>query len=62
MMPDYIVCQKKRNNPRMDIRICERRCPEKGECKEYLAHQSIAPQGAQPALQAQAPALELEAA
>ena len=62
VMPDYIVCQKKRNNPRMDIRICERRCPEKGECKGYLVHQRVAPQAAQPAPQAEASALELEAA
>jgi hypothetical protein len=61
-MPDYIVCQKKRNNPRMDVRICERRCPDKGECKEYLAHDRVAPQSAQPALQADAPPLELKAA
>jgi hypothetical protein len=61
-MPDYIVCQKKRNNPRMDVRICERRCPEKGECKEYLAHHPVASQDAQPSPQAEAPSLELEAA
>jgi hypothetical protein len=61
-MPDYIVCQKKRNNPRMDIRICERRCPEKGECKEYLAQHRIASQAAQPAPQEDAPPVELEAA
>ena len=61
-MPDYIVCQKKRNNPRMDVRICERRCPEREECKEYLACHPVAPQGAQPALQADAPPLELKAA
>jgi len=46
----------------MDVRICERRCPQKGECKEYLAHQRVAPQGAQPSLQADAPSIELEAA
>ena len=61
-MPDYIVCQKKRNNPRMDVRICERRCPQKGECKEYLAHHRVAPLGAQPPLQTDAPSVELEAA
>jgi hypothetical protein len=61
-MPDYIVCQKKRNNPRMDVRICEHRCSEKGECKEYLAHNRVAPQGTQPSLQADAPPMELEAA
>lgn len=61
-MPDYIVCQKKRNNPRMDVRICEGRCPEKEECKEYLAHHRVALQGTQPALPADAPPLELKAA
>jgi hypothetical protein len=61
-MPDYVVCQKKRNNPRMDVRICERRCPQKGECKEYLAYHRVAPQGAQPPLQTVAPSVELEAA
>ncbi len=61
-MPEYIVCQKKRNNPRMDVRICERRCPEKGECKEYLAHHRVALQAAPPSAQEEAPALELEAA
>jgi hypothetical protein len=51
-MPEYIVCQKKRNNPRMDVRICEHRCPEKGECKEYIAQHRVA----------EAPPMELEAA
>ena len=36
-MSVYIVCQKKRNNPRMDVRICEKKCDLKGECKEFLA-------------------------
>ena len=33
----YIVCQKKRNNPRMDIRICEKKCDMKDICEEYCA-------------------------
>ena len=36
-MSQYIVCQKKRNNPRMDVRICQKKCEIKNECKEYLA-------------------------
>ena len=40
-MAHYIVCHKKRNNPRMDIRICEKKCPEKDECSEFLACQKI---------------------
>jgi hypothetical protein len=37
-MVDYIVCHKKRNSPRLNVRICEEKCPHKNECKEYLAH------------------------
>lgn len=36
-MSYYIVCQKKRNNPRMDIRICNKKCDMKDECPEYKA-------------------------
>jgi hypothetical protein len=46
----------------MDIRICERRCAEKGECKEYLAHYHASPQAAQSSRQKDAPPRELEAA
>ncbi len=34
-MSYYIVCQKKRNNPRMDIRICDKKCVMKNECADY---------------------------
>ncbi len=38
----YVVCQKKRNNPRMDTRICQQKCDLKNDCKEYLSiHQTI---------------------
>lgn len=36
-MQYYIVCQKKRNNPRMDVRICQKKCDMKDECKEYMS-------------------------
>ncbi len=36
-MSHYIVCQKKRNNPRMDIRICQEKCDLKEDCTEYIA-------------------------
>ncbi|MBN1103781.1 MAG: hypothetical protein JXL84_10245 [Deltaproteobacteria bacterium] len=36
-MPVYIVCRKKRNNPRMDVRICELKCAFKDECEEFKA-------------------------
>jgi hypothetical protein len=37
-MSFYIVCQKKRNNPRMDIRICQKKCDQKHNCPEYISH------------------------
>jgi len=36
-MSSYIVCQKKRNNPRMDVRICEKKCDLKDGCKEFIS-------------------------
>jgi hypothetical protein len=36
-MSFYIVCQKKRNNPRMDVRICEKKCDLKDACKEFVS-------------------------
>ena len=36
-MSFYIVCQKKRNNPRMDVRICQKKCSLKNECKEFMS-------------------------
>ncbi|MDD5204614.1 MAG: hypothetical protein PHS17_04295 [Desulfobacterales bacterium] len=37
-MPAYIVCRKKRNNPRIDVRICELKCSMKEECVEFKAN------------------------
>jgi hypothetical protein len=36
-MSYYIVCQKKRNNPRVDVRICQKKCDLKHECTEYIS-------------------------
>jgi len=36
-MSFYIVCQKKRNNPRMDVRICQKKCDLKDGCKEFVS-------------------------
>jgi hypothetical protein len=35
-MSDYIVCLRKRNNPRMNVRVCQHKCPDKEDCKAYL--------------------------
>jgi hypothetical protein len=40
-MSFYIVCQKKRNNPRMDIRVCNKKCLIKDECAEYKSFSKI---------------------
>ena len=34
-MADYILCQRKRNLPRIDVRICEARCAERDSCKDF---------------------------
>ena len=36
-MSSYIVCQKKRNNPRMDVRVCQKKCDLKDGCKEFAS-------------------------
>ena len=59
-MSDYIVCHKKRNNPRIDIRICEKKCPEKANCQAFLDHGRIVPQNTP--LTPGAPVMEREAA
>ena len=61
-MPDYIVCHKKRNNPRMDIRVCEQKCLLKEECKDYRSRQKTAPQPEGIPLTTASPSVELEAA
>jgi len=38
-MADYIFCMRKKNTPRIDVRICEKKCLHKEECREYLAYQ-----------------------
>lgn len=40
-MAYYIVCRKKRNNPRMNVRICQQKCDLKDDCKEYISHTKI---------------------
>jgi hypothetical protein len=37
-MSFYIVCQKKRNNPRMDVRICQKKCDVKDDCEDYVSY------------------------
>jgi hypothetical protein len=40
-MADYIVCHKKRNAPRINVRICQEKCPLKSECQEYSGYLKV---------------------
>ena len=61
-MSYYIVCQKKRNNPRVDIRMCEKKCPSKDDCQQYIAYHNIGLEDKHLDLNPGAPSVELEAA
>jgi hypothetical protein len=39
-LASYILCQRKRNLPRIDVRICQERCPERDACQEFRAFQA----------------------
>lgn len=43
-MTEYIVCQRKRNNPRMDVRVCRYKCPDKEACEAYVARYGTGPE------------------
>jgi len=40
-MSTYIVCNKKRNSPRLSTRICKEKCPIKDDCEEFSAYFSV---------------------
>lgn len=40
-MSHYIVCHKKRNNPRMNVRICQEKCHSKETCKAYISYHKL---------------------
>jgi hypothetical protein len=60
-MSNYIVCHKKRNNPRMDVRICQAKCDLKDDCKEYISYVKVLAQDKNPALSADSPAVGMGA-
>ncbi len=57
-MPFYIVCQKKRNNPRMDVRVCKK-CKLKDDCKEYMAFQELVAQKEGPLFSTESRAIQM---
>ncbi|MBU2550997.1 MAG: hypothetical protein KKB20_21480 [Proteobacteria bacterium] len=36
-MAEYVYCQKKANKPRMDVRVCLAKCPDREPCPELTA-------------------------
>ena len=38
-MADYIYCTRKKNNPRIDVRICQQKCSFRDNCPEFIAYQ-----------------------
>ena len=38
-MSDYIFCSRKRNAPRMNVRVCQKKCIFKDDCREFLTYQ-----------------------
>ena len=38
-MADYLYCTRKKNNPRIHVRICQAKCSFKDSCAEFLAYQ-----------------------
>ncbi len=60
-MSNYIVCRKKRNNPRMDVRICQAKCDLKDDCKEYISYVKFLVQDKNSPLSVDTPAMGLGA-
>jgi hypothetical protein len=40
-MSDYIVCHRKRNAPRINVRLCHEKCPFRNDCKEYMDYLKV---------------------
>jgi hypothetical protein len=37
-MSCYIVCHRKSSNPRVDVRICQKTCKAREDCKGYITY------------------------
>lgn len=61
-MTDYIVCQRKRNNPRMNIRVCQHKCPDKETCEAYISRHGTGSEVKQASLERKPRAIEIGAA
>lgn len=61
-MTHYIVCHKKRNNPRIHVRICEKKCSLRADCEEYLTYCRLVGENKSPSLPETSQTVELSAA
>lgn len=39
-MSDYIFCTRKKNNPRINVRVCQKKCIFRDNCKEFMAYKA----------------------
>jgi hypothetical protein len=61
-MTDYIVCQRKRNNPRMNIRVCQHKCPDKETCEAFVSRHGTGSEAKHPTLERKSRPIEIGAA
>jgi hypothetical protein len=38
---DYITCEKRKNSPKINVLICEKKCQEAKTCKAYLNYLQV---------------------
>ena len=41
MTMDYITCEKRKNTPKINVLICEKKCQHAKKCKPYLNYLQI---------------------
>jgi len=39
---NYIICEKRKGNPKVNVEVCRRRCKYAGQCKSYKEYLGIA--------------------
>ena len=38
---DYITCEKRKNSPKINVLICEKKCQDAKTCKAYLNYLNV---------------------
>ena len=39
----YIICGKRKGNPKVNVEVCRRKCKHAEQCKPYQEHLGVAP-------------------